>query len=387
MEQGRIESVAALRVEAPLPSVRLALASQPDTWPSPHSWDDLARDAADPNPFFERWFLGPSLSHLGANARVQLLFCELDGILVGLLPIARSKAYYGHPLPNLSVWLHDNAFCGTPLVRRGFELPFWRAVLDWADRNAGLALFLHLPHLPADGRVHAALCEELSATGRNAAVVQRTERAMLRARTAPEEYFTASMSAKKRKELRRQHTRLSELGNLHFSRDTSDHGVADWIRDYLGLEARGWKGADGSALTQHSANAAIFAEALTGAARLGLLERLTLTLDDRPIAMLANFLTAPGAFSFKTAYDEDYARYSPGVLLQRENLDLLNCEHIEWTDSCAAADHPMIERIWREKRNIARVSIAIGGPVRQTLAAGIFRAERGTPLISDPQEH
>lgn len=387
MEQGRIESVAALRVEAPLPCVRVAPANQPDTWPAPHNWDDLARDAADPNPFFERWFLAPSLSQLGVNTGVLLLCCELDGLLVGLLPIARSKAYYGHPLPNLSAWLHDNAFCGTPLVRRGFEVPFWRAVLDWADHNAGLSLFLHLPHLPADGRVYAAMCDVLSAAGRAAAVVQHTERAMLRARMTPEEYFSASMSAKKRKELRRQHTRLSELGTLRFARDMSDDRMADWIRDYLALEARGWKGADGSALAQHRANAAVFAEALTGAARLGVLERLTLTLDDRPIAMLANFHTAPGAFSFKTTYDEDYARYSPGVLLQRENLDLLTCEHIDWTDSCAAADHPMIERIWREKRTITRVSVAIGGPVRQALAAGIFRAERGTPLASNPQEH
>lgn len=386
MEQGRIESGAAHQAEAALPCVRLAPANQPGTWPSPHSWDDLARDAADPNPFFERWFLVPGLNHLGASFGAQLLCCELDGTLVGLVPICRQNAYYGHPFPNVSAWLHDNAFCGTPLVRRGLEVPFWRAVLDWADRNVGLSLFLHLPHLPADGRVYAALCDVVGGTGRAAAVVQRSERAMLHAHMTPDEYFTASMSAKKRKELRRQHTRLGELGTLHFSRETGGDRVGEWIGAYLALEARGWKGADGSALAQHAANAALFTEALAGAARLGLLERLTLTLDDRPIAMLANFHTAPAAYSFKTAYDEDYARFSPGVLLQRENLDLLTLAGIDWTDSCASADHPMIERIWREKRTITRISVAIGGPVRQALAAGIFRAERGAPLTSDPQE-
>ena len=34
-------------------------------------------------------------------------------------------------------------------------------------------------------------------------------------------------------------------------------------------------------------------------------------------------LTPPGAFSYKTAFDERYARFSPGVLLQRENLAML----------------------------------------------------------------
>ena len=96
--------------------------------------------------------------------------------------------------------------------------------------------------------------------------------------------------------------------------------------------------------------------------------------------MLANFITPPGAYSFKTTYDERYARFSPGVLLQRENLDLLAREDIAWSDSCAAADHPMIERIWREKRTIARISIAIGGPLRRTAATAIFRAETRAKL-------
>ena len=96
--------------------------------------------------------------------------------------------------------------------------------------------------------------------------------------------------------------------------------------------------------------------------------------------MLANFLTPPGTYSFKTTFDESYARFSPGVLLQRENLALLARDGIEWADSCAAADHPMIDRIWREKRPIARVSIAIGGRARRAAAALIFRAETGTKL-------
>ena len=59
--------------------------------------------------------------------------------------------------------------------------------------------------------------------------------------------------------------------------------------------------------------------------------------------MLATFLTPPGAFSFKTTFDEAFARFSPGVLLQRENLELLARPSIEWTDSCADMDHPMID--------------------------------------------
>jgi len=91
--------------------------------------------------------------------------------------------------------------------------------------------------------------------------------------------------------------------------------------------------------------------------------------------MLANFVAPPGVFSFKTAYDEDYARFSPGVLLQRENLDLLARADIDWCDSCASEGHPMIERIWREKRTILRVSIGIGGMLRRQAARAFLAAE------------
>ena len=93
--------------------------------------------------------------------------------------------------------------------------------------------------------------------------------------------------------------------------------------------------------------------------------------------MLANFLTPPGAFSYKTAFDEDYARFSPGVLLQRENLAILDRSAVEWVDSCAAEAHPMIDHLWRERRAIARHSLAIGGKLRRAAFATIAKRETG----------
>ena len=117
--------------------------------------------------------------------------------------------------------------------------------------------------------------------------------------------------------------------------------------------------------------------ALFGASARGRLERLTISLDGEPIAMLASFITPPGAFSYKTAFDERFARYSPGVLLQRENLAMLDDASVAWCDSCAAADHPMIDHIWRERRPVGRWSIAIGGKLRRSLFSALVRAELG----------
>jgi CelD/BcsL family acetyltransferase involved in cellulose biosynthesis len=343
-------------------------------------WDALAASAAEPNPFAERWCLEAGLEAFDRKDAVQLATLRVDGELVALLPLARTLHYERYPFPTIGNWLHANAFCGAPLVVEGHEHALWRELFAWADRHAGLALFLHLKALPADGPLYAALRDVCAFEGRPAAVVHRTDRALLASDLTPQAYFDASMSGKKRKELRRQHARLAEQGALAFERLTGDERLDEWSAAFLALEQTGWKGAEGSALACEPAKAGFFAQALRGAAVHDRLERLSLTLDGNPIAMLANFITPPGAYSFKTTYDERFARFSPGVLLQRENLDLLARPGIAWTDSCAAADHPMIERIWREKRRIVRVSIAIGGPLRRAAATAIFAAEtRGRP--------
>jgi CelD/BcsL family acetyltransferase involved in cellulose biosynthesis len=341
------------------------------------AWDALAQLAAEPNPFFESWYLLPALRGFDPQGAVRLLVLEADGQLVGLLPVRREASYYGYPIPHLRNWVHANCFLGTPLVARGFEQLFWSKLLEWADGHAGLSLFLHLAHMPASGPLHEALVAVL--TARPAATVLREERALLSSTVSPEAYYEAALSAKKRKELRRQHRRLEEEGMLAAERREDGAGLEQWIAQFLALEMRGWKGKANSALASDPRTAALFTEALHGAAARGRLQRLAFTLDGKPIAMLASFLAAPGAFSFKTAFDEGYARFSPGVLLQRENLEMLSREDIGWTDSCAAQDHPMIDHVWRERRAIARHSIGIGGPLRRSIFSALVRQETGHP--------
>lgn len=199
------------------------------------AWDALAACAAEPNPFFESWYLLPALHAFDPNGHVRLLRFEAGGELAGLMPIARSRRYYRWPIPNLSSWLHANCFLGAPLVAAGLERDFWRAVLRWADRHAGAALFLHLGQLPLTGPLHEALADVLAEQGRTAALVHREERALLAAGDTPEAYFEAALSSKKRKELRRQFSRLSELGETRFERRGDAEGLYEWIAQFSTL--------------------------------------------------------------------------------------------------------------------------------------------------------
>jgi CelD/BcsL family acetyltransferase involved in cellulose biosynthesis len=344
-------------------------------------WDTLAQWASEPNPFHESWYLLPALRSFDPRGEVKLLCLESGGELTGLLPVRRAVRYYGHTVPHLSNWLHANAFLGAPLVAQGFERAFWRELFAWCDSRPGSALFLHLSQLPLEGALHDALTQVLAELGRPGTTVLREERALLRSGLTPEAYLEDSLSGKKRKELRRQHRRLAEEGELAVERTDGNEGLAAWTDEFLALERAGWKGSQGSALACDAATAALFREALRGGAERGRLERLAIRLDGRPLAMLATLLAPPGAFAFKTAFDENFARFSPGVLLQRENLELLTRPGIEWTDSCAAMDHPMIDHFWRERRIVARHNIAIGGKVRRLLFRALAAGESGSKGI------
>lgn len=337
-------------------------------------WDALSHQAAEPNPFAERWYLEAALKALGpANLRIAIVS---DHGLLGLMPLVWQKHYAKLPVPHIQNWLNHNAFLGTPLIRSGGEQLYWSALLHHLDRHHDGGLFLHLSAMASEGAAMAALQSVCQSEKRRFAMVHQEERALLEHGLSPEAYWEANVRGKKRKELRRQHKRLAEEGSLTFARGDGGEGLDHWIDDFLALEKAGWKGANGSALDCADETRMLFRHVLHSAAQAGKLELLAHYLDGRPMAMLANFLTPPGAYSFKTAFDEDYARFSPGVLLQIENLALLDRDGIKWCDSCAAPNHPMIDSLWSGRRSIGRYSIAIGGRARRATFAALLTAEK-----------
>jgi hypothetical protein len=73
-------------------------------------------------------------------------------------------------------------------------------------------------------------------------------------------------------------------------------------------------------------------------------------VDGRAIAATITLRSGRGAWFWKIAYDETFAHFSPGVMLTAAlTNELLEDAAIESTDSCATANHPMIDRLWRER--------------------------------------
>ena len=336
------------------------------------AWQRLAECASEPNVFHAPEYLGPAIRHCDALHRARLLALHIDGQLCGLMPIARETHYGRWPVPHSQNWRHPNCFLGTPLIRPGHEAAFWQALLADLDRKPGAGLFLHLHGIATDGPVFAALQTLCACQQRTCDIVLAQERAMLATDLAGPVYYEQVVRKKKRKELARLRNRLAELGMIETVQGCEPAGLDAWLAEFMALEQSGWKGRNGSALCDMPETHGLFVEASHAAHKAGRLHLIAMRLDGRAIAMLVNFLSPPGGFSFKTAFAEEFARFSPGVLLQIDNLDILGDHGLSWMDSCAAEGHPMIDSLWAERRHVARVSVALRGYGRPALF-GLFR--------------
>jgi len=339
------------------------------------AWSELAEQASEPNIFYEHWFLRPALAQLDHHRDLQLFLLwagePQHSQLLGLLPLAPENRYGRWRVSYVQNWMHHNCFLGTPLVRKGFEAMFWEKLLTALD-TGNWPGFLHINGMTIGGPLDQALRTVCGDRKRRCELVHSEARALLEGQCTADEYYRTNIRKKKRKELLRKQRRLGETGELRFSYHRDSEDLDRWIDEFLALERKGWKGQQGSALDCTDATREFFRSAIHGAAQSGQLERRDMRLDGQPITMLVNFLSGRGGFGFKTAFDEDYARYSPGVLLQIENLDCLESETLDWVDSCASEGHPMIDGLWTDRRHIGRFSIGLKGLSR----GAIFRGAR-----------
>lgn len=288
-----------------------------------------------------------------------LIWLAASASLIGFFPLVLDRV--PGRLSRLRMWQHRYCFLSTPLVSRAHGREALRALLDWIDRGRAPARVFDLQGVAADSEFARLLTEELQSRPRWSYLQARDERALF----LPQAQARPGGSGKHLKELRRLERRLAERGRLAYVAMPAGEGSSGWIDRFLALERSGWKGREGSAMAAHDDSRTFFVAIASDALRCGRLQMLALELDGVPIAMKCNFLAGNGAFAFKIAYDERYAEYSPGVLLELFNMRHLaaECPQVEWMDSCARADHPMITRLWTDRRPIASFVLSSRSPL------------------------
>lgn len=324
-------------------------------------WEQLVDQAAEPNVFYTPWALIPAIHHLsnGQAVRVLLFFRDGEGtVLDGVLPLFEKRCI--GPFVTLHGYRHRYCFSAEPLVCRGREREVAASFVAWLSRRRLRYPLLTLRGLDVAGVWYQALSQAMQVQGVQYHQTEPVQRALLQITDGGLDVFQERIPAKKRKEYARLKERLAQLGELQI--DVLAPEAADlheWLDDFIALELKGWKGREGTALGSRPECRLFFERIARAAHERGQLVMARMRVGGRPVAMLCDLLAPPGRYAFKTAYDEDFSRYAPGVLLEIENAHLTfqSPRGVEWLDSCAAPDNALLNRLYPHRRTLVDITV------------------------------
>jgi CelD/BcsL family acetyltransferase involved in cellulose biosynthesis len=188
-----------------------------------------------------------------------------------------------------------------------------------ATALAGAPWAVVLRRLSAGSRLADALTARLRARG---AVVRRPapECPVIRLDESWREP-EARLSSRRRSDLRRARRRADGVGAVTV--DVHAPGPAEvspLLDEAIAVEARSWKGREGTALRHNVRVLPFYRRYAELAAERGILRIALLHIAGDPAAMTVAVETAGGLWLLKVGYDEAFGRCSPGMLMTRETI-------------------------------------------------------------------
>ncbi|MFC4172929.1 GNAT family N-acetyltransferase [Microvirga sp. GCM10011540] len=331
------------------------------------AWNDLVARAAVPNVSMHP---AVALAAQMANKPVHVILawrsCTADQPpqLVGAWVMTVGRLSSKLPLRVLISPVDSQMVLSTPVIDAEFISEAIAAMLDAVAASPDLPKILRANEFTADGPVGRALEEILEDRNAPAIVQRRLNRPKLQSALDGTSYLKNSLSAQRRSELRRYRRRLSEQGKLEVVCHRAPEEVRRAFEEFLVLEASGWKGRHGSALSQRSQATATFTRSMIdGLARHGLAHVVALRLNGRMVAAQIILRCGRAAFTCKTAYDESLRSHAPGLVLMEDvTTTLLKDPDLDYADSSTNQSADRIRSLadfWTERLDVANLLIDV----------------------------
>ena len=313
------------------------------------AWDRLAVSAMMPNISFESNYLLPALSHL-ACPRVRVLAVELNSgeelVLIGLVPVVE-KPIYRLPFKSAEIWKHDQCFDTTPLLHKDYATEAWGAICKTV-LDSGYVLF-SLDTVSAEAPFASVLEAVEQSAGQFRFQRDSFDRAAFTPSVSNEQYVKQFVSKNTRRKMNRLMRGFERLGEVTWEFCSAESDYESLAKQFLRIEGSGWKGKAGTALASNASTKNFFMSLIQQSSRVGKVRFVTLLLDQEPIAMICNIQSGEFVYSYKTAFDEAYAKYSPGIQVELKNLECLHRDGIQRSDSCSAPDNQAMNRIYGQR--------------------------------------
>lgn len=332
------------------------------------AWRDLLT-RAPANVFMNPAGLAAAAS-TGFAAIALLLAWETDNgrdQLVGAWALRKASitplgpAYLGGPP-------HFYSFLSNPVVDPAHRDAVMAAFFDAIAADPALPKLLRLQYLDADDATFAAIIAAVSARGAPSRIMSDRERPYLAGDA------DRKRSGSTRKKLRQDWNRLSATGAVDIVNVREPAATREAFDVFLKLEAASWKGTRGTAVLSDDSHAAFVRHFIANLATDDSASVALLHVDGKPIAAQVVLYDGTMAYTWKTAYDTDYAKYSPGALLvDRISEDLLAGDGVTAIESCSP-DGGFMATLWTGRRRTVDLLIGLNPGTSlgfRTMAAGI----------------
>jgi hypothetical protein len=334
----------------------------------PH-WDDLITRASS------NVFMNPAtlLAARDTNfASVKMLLAWEEGAgprkLVGIWALQVRKVAPLWPKV-LEALPYNYAFLSSPVVDPAFIDDVIPAFFAAIENSPSLPKVVSLKSFDAECPSYPAVLKVLAGRGMAPLTLSETARPFV----TPE--FGVKRSGSTRKKLRQDWNRLSALGVVDVVNDRRLEGARQAFESFLALEKASWKGALGTALLSDPRDAAFVRQLFQNLAAGQNASVAVLRIDGEAIAAQVLMYCGTTAYTWKTAFNAKYAKYSPGTLLiDRITDELFAGPDILAINSCAA-EESFMGQLWAGRRSMVDMLVQIGQ--RKSLA---YRLEAGRQL-------
>jgi CelD/BcsL family acetyltransferase involved in cellulose biosynthesis len=336
-------------------------------------WSALTRRAA------ANVFMNPAAlqaAHARDGARVHVLLGWLRDAqparLVGLWAIQQSRLTPLWP-SFLSAPPYSNAWLSNPVIDPEFMDDAMAAFLDAIASDRRLPNVVRLRYLDATSDSYAAILKAFAARGAHTLKVWERERA----------FVTRDVGLKRsgstRKKLRQDWNRLCAAGTVEIVNERSHGAAQEAFEIYLTMEVASWKGANGTALLCDDGEASFARRLIAALAAERNASVALLKLDGRAIAAQVLLYCGAMAYTWRTAFDADFDKFSPGALLVDKMTErLFATEGIDAIESCSPQGGFM-KQMW-DGRRISVDLLADLGPRKSLEFTAVAMSERSDAL-------
>jgi hypothetical protein len=249
---------------------------------------------------------------------------------------------------------YNYAFLSSPVIDPAFIGDVIAAFFAAIEKNPALPNVVNLQSLNAESPDHDAIIKALAARGGEQLRLSENARPFVTRE------FGVKRSGSTRKKLRQDWNRLSTLGAVDIVNERAPGAVREAFEVFLALEADSWKGAQGTALLCDEKDAVFVRRLVSGLAEQGNASVALLRVDGSAIAAQVLMYCGTMAYTWKTAFNSDYAKYSPGALLiDKVTEEIFATPGIDAIDSCSA-EGSFMAQLWTARRNMVDLLIDVG---------------------------